>query len=180
MLTTRATPTIADGFPHTQTRRPAQPTRATWLRPTRGLDLLHLAVAQDWAQTAQQHRCPRLAVSAEGRRGPAGLPHRGQVETQPRVGVAGPVWVGPNARLQMAAGLAQKGNGTGREQTAGRRGPGGGHRSRWGDPRRPRREAPRPGGLYSRPGWFRVLPPGSPGSSPLLWPRRSRRNGRAG
>lgn len=139
MLTMRATPTIADGFPHTQTRRPAQPTRATWLRPTRGLDLLHLAVAQDWAQTAQQHRCPRLAVSAEGRRGPAGLPHRGQVETQPRVGVAGPVWVGPNARLQMAAGLAQKGNGTGREQTAGRRGPGGGHRSRWGDPRRPRR-----------------------------------------
>lgn len=46
-----------------------------------------------------------------------------------------------------------------------------------GDPRRPAGMLPAPGGLYSRPGWFRVLPPGSPGSSPLLWPRRSRRKG---
>lgn len=37
-LTTRA-PTIADGLPHTQTQRPAQ--------PTRGLDLSHLVVSQD-------------------------------------------------------------------------------------------------------------------------------------
>lgn len=128
-------------------------------------------VSQDWAQTTQQHRCP----PTRGQRGRPSWPrltfHTGARSRR------NPGWVGPNAHLQMITSLAQEEDGTGRRdcrrEGPWRRAPSLGGVTQGG----PAGRLPAPRGLYSRPGWVRVLPPESPGSSLLPRPRRSRRKG---